>query len=105
MNEVSFLVLKIVLAVVASLITTYLIPILKEILDGMKDRKLANAIEKAVKAAEQTIKGSGQGTAKKEDVLQSMQEWLEKKGIQITEKQLDQLIEAAVYAMNHPETK
>lgn len=105
MNEVSFLVLKIVLAVVASLITTYLIPILKEILDGMKDRKLANAIEKAVKAAEQTFKGSGQGAAKKEDVLQSIQEWLEKKGIQITEKQLDQLIEAAVYAMNHPETK
>lgn len=105
MNEFSFLILKLILAASASLITGYLVPVLKEYLDQMRNQKLAKAIQDAVKAAEQTFKGSGQGTAKKEDVLKSITEWLEEKGIRITDKQLDQLIESAVYALNHPESK
>ena len=53
----------------------------------------------AVRAAEQTITGSGQGAVKKAEVVKLVSEWLYGKGINITEDELDQLIEAAVYQM------
>lgn len=53
----------------------------------------------AVRAAEQTITGQGQGAVKKAEVIKFVSEWLYGKGINITEDELDQLIEAAVYSM------
>ena len=100
MNEITFTVLKIILSVASALITVYLVPLLKKWKENEKNKDLVQMIEVAVRAAEQTLKGEGQGAAKKQKVLNFIYNWLEKKGIKITEEQLDQLIEAAVYNMN-----
>ena len=56
-------------------------------------------IEAAVRAAEQTITGQGQGYAKKEKVMAFVRDWLASQGITITDEQLSDLVEAAVYAL------
>lgn len=104
MNDITMMILKIVVAVAVTLITGFLIPLLKNLINNIKDQNLKNAVEAAVQAAEQTIKGSGTGAAKKEDVLKSMIEWCAQHGINLTDKQLDQLIESAVFAMNNTKT-
>ena len=53
----------------------------------------------AVKAAEQTFKEPGSGKAKKAEVIRFVSEWLTKHGMKVTDEELSQLIEAAVYQM------
>lgn len=101
MNELTFNILKIVVSISAALISAYVIPLLRAKLADMKYQRLLEVVETAVKAAEQTITGSGMGHVKKEEVLNFVRSWLLSHGIVITEEQLDQLIEAAVYAMNN----
>ena len=60
---------------------------------------MIDLIAVAVRAAEQTITGSGQGALKKEKVMSFVREWLATQGITITDEQLSELIEASVYAM------
>ena len=105
MNEITFNILKIVVSVSAALISAYVIPLLKQKIAEIKDRRLLDAVKTAVRAAEQTIKGSGMGNVKKDEVLTFVTMWLFDQGINITDKQLDQLIEAAVFSMNNKEEK
>lgn len=100
MNEITFNVLKIVISIVSVIITLYLFPIVKKYLQSKNQDELLAMIQIAVRAAEQTI-GSGNGVIKKEEVLNWIHNWLKEKGISITEEQLDQLIEAAVWSMNY----
>ena len=100
MNELTFNILKIVVSVVAALISAFVIPLLKEKLADIKYQRLMEMVEIAVKAAEQTI-GAGQGHVKKDEVIAFVTSWMVAHGILITEEQLDQLIEAAVYNMNN----
>ena len=100
MNEITFTILKIVISVSAALISAFVIPLLKEKLADIKYQRLLEMVEIAVKAAEQTI-GAGNGSIKKEEVINFVTNWMLSHGIMITEEQLDQLIEAAVYAMNN----
>lgn len=97
MNDLTFNILKIVVAIVAVLISAYIIPLLKEKVEDSKHERLLEAVEIAVRAAEQTIKGSGQGAIKKEEVINLVTEWMLSHGVIITDTQLDQLIECAVY--------
>jgi len=101
MNEITFNILKIVISVSAALISAYVIPLLKAKIAESRDRRLLEMVELAVKAAEQTIKGAGTGALKKEEVITFVTKWMVSHGIMISEEQLDQLIEAAVYAMNN----
>lgn len=101
MNDVTFIVLKIVVTVCAALISAFVVPLLRQQIQKIKDERLITAIEKAVKAAEQTIKGSGQGAVKKDEVINSVTAWMLQHGIEITDAQLDDLIEAAVYGLDH----
>lgn len=103
MNDVTFIILKIVVSVVAALISAFVIPLLKEKLQDIKYQRLFDMVKVGVRAAEQTIKGSGQGPIKKDEVINFVTVWMLSNGIMITEDQLDQLIEAAVYAMNNKE--
>lgn len=101
MNDITFNVLKIVVSVVAALMAVYLVPILKEKLKSGKYEELLAMVRVAVHAAEQTYKGeSGMGRIKKENVIMYIQEWMADRGIQISDKQLSELIEACVYEMN-----
>lgn len=94
------LLIKIIVAVAVTLITKYVIPVLKAWYEEKVDIKIKNAIKDAVEAAEQTIKGSGMVTTKKEEVMDIVVEFMEKHGYAIDEKKLNIWIEAAVFAMN-----
>ena len=101
MNDITFIVLKIIVSVAAALMTVFVIPLLKEKLQDVRYQRLLAYVEVAVRAAEQTIKGSGQGHVKKDEVINYVTAWMLSHGIKISEDQLDQLIEAAVYVMNN----
>ena len=94
MNDVSFLVLKIVLTVSLALITTYLIPYLHRKTSAEKWDEMCGAVSVAVKAAEQTLQG---GAVKKDEVVDYMRIWLAEHNVKITAAQLDSLIESIVY--------
>ena len=100
MNDVTFNILKIVVTVATALISAYVIPLLKAKLQEAKYARLLEMVEIAVRAAEQTIKGSGMGNVKKDEVVKFVTEWMLDHGIHITQDQLDQLIEACVFSMN-----
>lgn len=100
MDDMSFLILKVIISISVALITTFVIPLLKEKLDDAKYQKLLDIINVAVQAAEQAIGGPGDGAERKAAVYKFVQGYLDDKNISIKEDQLDQLIEAAVYAMN-----
>ena len=99
MDDLTMMLVKIAVAVCAALITAYVLPYLKALKEDAKWGTVIDMIEIAVRAAEQIIKGSGQGPAKKAEVVKFVSEWLERNGIGMMEDELDQLIEAAVYQM------
>lgn len=100
MNDITFDVLKIVISVCAALITAYAVPYFKALREDSRYEALVDMVEVAVRAAEQTFRGSGQGVRKKEEVLNFISEWMQSHGIHIDSYQLDQLIECAVYQIN-----
>lgn len=98
MNDLTFNILKIVVSVSAVFISIYIVPLLKEKVADSKYQRLLEMVEIAVRAAEQTIKADG--SVKKDQVIEFVSYWMATHGIEITEDQLDQLIEAAVFNMN-----
>lgn len=100
MNDLTFNILKIVVSVVMALIAYYAIPYIKRRIESDKYKELLEMIDIAVQAAEQSIKGKGMGTLKKENVTTFIKSWLAQVGLNITDEQLDQLIEAAVFELN-----
>ncbi len=102
MNDLTFNILKIVISVCAALFAYYVIPVIKAKVKSDKYSELLAMIDICVRAAEQTTKGSGMGLIKKENVMIAMTNWLNQKGIEMSQKQLSDLIEAAVYNMNNP---
>lgn len=103
MDEITFAILKIVVSVCAALITAYVLPYLKSLKYDKRFEVLFDMITLAVKAAEQTIKGKGQGELKKETVANFISEWMDKNGMKITAEELDSLIESAVYQLKQGE--
>lgn len=100
MNDLIFNILKLVISVVMALVAYYVIPLLKEKVHEAKYAQLIDTVMIAVKAAEQSIKGSKMGPVKKEAVVEYVTEWINAKGIAITKKQLDELIEFCVFEIN-----
>ena len=103
MNDVLFVVLKAVVSVAIIVVMRYVVPILKMKLQNILDDKLWDAIVKAVKSVEQTFTGEKQGIAKKNEVLYRITTWANSLNISITQEQLSELIESAVYIMNNEE--
>lgn len=99
MDNVTMMILKLVISVCAALITAYAVPYLKTLKNDARYERMLDMVALAVRAAEQTTTGQGQGAVKKAEVIKFVSEWLYGKGINITEDELDQLIEAAVYSM------
>lgn len=90
---------KIILAVISLLgviVTSVVVPYLKQKTTKEQRDNVKFWVKVAVTAAEQIYKEKGQGKFKKEYVV----EFLNSKGIKITPKQLDILIEAAVFELN-----
>ena len=99
MSELTFDLLKIVVSVCAAIITVYAVPYLKALKEDKRYASLVAMVETAVRAAEQTFKKSGQGAAKKEEVMTFVADWMQRQGIKISSYELDQLIECAVWQL------
>lgn len=103
--EITDILIKIVVGVCLALITNFLIPYLKTLRDDARWQRLINMVQTAVEAAEQTMKEPGSGAEKKKMVLTFVSDWLVKQGINVTEEELDKLVEAAVKKMNDSKQK
>lgn len=98
MNNILFEILKAVVILVVILLTRYAVPYLKLVLESSRHEWIVKWVDVAVKSAEQTIKESGED--KKAIVTKFIKNQLIQKNISISDEQLDNLIESAVYAMN-----
>ena len=101
MNDIPFLVLKVVTSIAVALITGYVVPALKNYIIRTQNQQVQDIIKTAVKAAEQTITGTKKGAIKKENVLAFVTDWLEDKGFNFSSAQLERMIEECVYLMNN----
>ncbi len=107
MDDILFEILKMIVTISVILIMRYFIPFMDSCIVWIKakiaesnNQILITAANTAVQYAEQTIKGSGIGAEKKAEALKVVQNELNAKGIEITDEQMDTLVEAAVYTMN-----
>ena len=103
MNEVLFNVLLFITILCLTALTGTIIPWLKAQIHDSEYSELLDAVEQAIRKAEQKIKGVKQGAVKKAQVVAFLRDWLGRHSIKITEEQLDTLIEAAVWSMNNEE--
>ena len=78
-------------------VVKYVIPMINEKVDVIQDERLKAFIREAVQCAEQTLKT---GAEKKEFVANLIIEWLKTRSRKSEEKEIDALIESAVYDMN-----
>ena len=81
-------IIKIVVPLLCTILTFYIIPLLKE-------KKLYNTVVIAVKAAEQIFKESGMGKEK----FAYVKELIQKK-FKVSDEDLKNIIESAVYEIN-----
>lgn len=101
MDNYLLLLIRVVTTVIVVILTKHVIPILKEKYDQHVNDKIKNIVKDAVEAAEQTIKGSGKGSLKKEEVLKYVVKLLDDQNIPINADIINTLIESAVFAMNN----
>lgn len=99
MNDILFGILEALVVALVTVAARYLIPYIRERLEQSRYDWLVDVIDAAVRGTEQII-GSGHGDDKKKAVIAYVAEWLTAHKCKITTDQLDQLIEAAVNAMN-----
>ena len=86
-----------VAALIAAIITAFVVPYIKSRTTTNQQQQQINAwVRIAVTAAEQIYAGSGRGEEKKAYVI----DWLRKHGVTVDESKLDALIEAAVFELN-----
>lgn len=86
----------VVLSIVSVLVTGVLVPLLKQKYGREKVLSVMEAVDIAVKAAEEIYKETGQGDLKKQYVLMRLNE----QGFKVTEKDLDDMRKASVLELN-----
>ena len=96
MNDLIFKIIEIVVYVLFAAAFRYLIPWITTQLKHSKYDLLAQIIEDAVYATEQTIKGDGMGEKRKAVVMRYAIKACEKYNIALNGEQIDMLIESAV---------
>lgn len=99
MSEITFSVLQIVIIIISLVIARFVIPYLKDQIDSKQLEQVRSLVYDAVLAVEQVI-GNGKGKEKKEEVLNFIMDIVKVKNWSITRKQVDILIESAVFIMN-----
>lgn len=95
-NEILFKVIMLVLSVVGAVITYYVIPYIKSKTTNEQRKDLVYWTQVAIKFAEQIYNDKGQGELKFDYVT----EYLNKKGINFTEEQVEMLITVIVDYFN-----
>ena len=95
MNEFTTEAIKIILALVAVILTRYAVPAIKAYLKKADAEELETLIEELVKAAEQLIKGEKKGGAR----LSYVADMLSAQGI-VMNDEVRAKVESAVYRLN-----
>lgn len=95
MNEFTTEAIKIILALLAVILTRYAVPAIKAYLKKADAEELESLIEELVKAAEQLIKGSKQGAKR----LGYVEDMLSAQGIEMNDE-VRAKVESAVYRLN-----
>jgi LL-H family phage holin len=104
MNDILFTIVQVIVIICSILFVRFVIPLLKEKLNQKQYEQIKTLVNDAVFAVEQLI-GAGKGTEKKEEVITFVMNYIVAKGINITRKQVDILIESAVFVMNREKNK
>lgn len=99
MDERLFDLILLLIPIVGTILTTYIIPLVKEWIGNEKLAKYEEWTSMAVRAAELLFTESGMGEKKKEYVVEFLTNMFNKKKVVITEQQIEILIEAAVKQM------
>lgn len=99
MNDILFEILKAVVVLAVILLARYAVPYLKQAAENSKYDWIVKWAEIAVKSAEQTVFGDKKGIERKDIVTKFIRKMLLQKNISISDEQLDNIIEAAVFAM------
>ena len=99
MNDIVYMILETVVSVVFIALMRYLFPLVIQSLRAHNYNFAADMVQTAVKAAEQIFAGAGRGEEKYTYVKKHLLEELARYKIELTEAQLNALIEAAVHAM------
>lgn len=95
------LLVKVIVTIIMVILTKHIVPILKEKYDLHVNDKIKSIVKDTVEAAEQTIKGSGQGSIKKTEVLKYVIKFLDDQNIKVDADLLNTMIESAVFVMNN----
>ena len=99
MHDILFEILKAVMTLVIILVSRYGIPYLKQLAENKNQEWIVKWVGIAVNATEQTVFGDKKGAERKAIVTKFIKKLLLKKNISISDEQLDNIIEAAVFAM------
>lgn len=101
MDQLLLKIIELLVIITITIVVRYGIPLVERFIEDAKLKSLMQWVDKAVPAAQQTIRAEGSGADKKAIVTKFLKEILTAKNISISDEQLDILIEAAVYAMNN----
>ena len=96
MNELIFELCRVIAIIIGAILAYYVIPCLRAMIEKHVDENITGFINACVYAAQQTITDNEE---KKSYVLEQVTRWLNQRGIDISEEQIDILIESAVLAM------
>ena len=99
MDDRLFQIILVVIPVLGTILTVYIIPLIKEKIGNENLAKYEYWVNIAVKAAELIWTETGHGTDKKQYVIDFMNKMFNSKKTVITEEQLNALIESAVKQM------
>ena len=105
MDEKIFQIILASIPVFGAIITWFIIPFIKEKIGAEKLAKYEYWTSMAVKCAEMIFKEQGMGEAKKEYVVNFLNEMFNKNKVVITSEQIEILVEAAVKELKLSENK
>lgn len=105
MNDIIFEIIRAVLVIGIMVVIRYVIPLLKSKINGTELEWIYAWAVKAVKAAEQTVSESGKGAYKKAIVKDFLVNLANETKLTITDAQIENLIESAVYVMKQEESR
>lgn len=105
MNDITFEILKLAVTVIMILITRYVIPWLQMKLKNEVDEATWVQVMRLVRSVEQVARSYDTGEDKKECVASGLKLWAKKNKIELSDTQIEDLIESAVFVMNNEKNK
>lgn len=105
MNDIVLQIVQLIVVIIFGVCGAYIIPAIKQNVNTSKFDSIVEWIKIAVAAAEQVVEGKGMGAEKKAKVVEFIKTKITELGIEISDEDLDALIEAAVNALNISQNK